>query len=860
MESAQLAISSQSFPIRPSLGHTRPANESGDFDPKLSSSTSTGNMEANHVRGVGGGATGGSGNGVRRRRHKRLIDKSRNARLSPPTISEHHSSYHSHLVNDKLSLSADATEETMVTSTETLDSSVRVRKMPSTPLTTNTISSSLESDPLPQSVVTLTRSFPPPEETPSSQIPPGLKLRNTSRADATDSLSSSERIPRRRRRIYGVDGDQPKSIRNVPRTSVLSPSINGTRPKLLPRPRSNSRVLASRPKPKLLKSSTDPSSTAMKETTVVDDVLMDRAFVIRQNLMNFEMQELAAEAEKAADSGLERFVGSASKFGVQDTPPHRPKFVDDGDFVMPPSRSTDGFRTPLRPKKSFVDNLAHPMEYTPSYFSRKKIPVTSLRNFSEIVPNFSEMHNNIRIHLGREGVDVNTLPELQSRQSLIKNLSDDTQKEDYEDVISQAPSQAGSNSSFSSFAVSSLASLRDIIEYVHRPRSPDDSTIRTSLSNVSQNNTVLPKDLNQSGSLWNTSLDRGNFPADRKKAINTSLSHSPTHFKPAVTSPSYDSDDSSVEFYGRRSPLNLSNQSDPSNVSEMNQRRVSSLSHSRSNAISSDIRRPLLEKRKKSASVSFEIEKANYHMLLDRMQNNTVSTASFDVDQTSCVASLSNVDFGMPSNPTNSEKTSSSTPMANFLHKIQNKFSLKGADGHRSFKADDKDNKDFVTNFFYTNEDTIILDPGGVPTAKQLKLDINPENQRDAYCLPGCGPNDVLSACETVTNYADVIFDWFNVKDSHQGKKKSSIIDPTESEQAINPNWIKGWQQTIDDINGNKRVFSPPKLSVRHIEEYDESTFCSPGSVSQGGSLSCPELKDPQSSCPEIQNNIGCSE
>ena len=58
-----------------------------------------------------------------------------------------------------------------------------------------------------------------------------------------------------------------------------------------------------------------------------------------------------------------------------------------------------------REASKFHHNLP-PMDYTPSsYFSKKKIRVTALREFSEVVPDFRKMHNNIRIHLGQEGVE-----------------------------------------------------------------------------------------------------------------------------------------------------------------------------------------------------------------------------------------------------------------------------------------------------------------------------------------------------------------------------------------------------------------------------------------------------------------------
>ena len=50
-------------------------------------------------------------------------------------------------------------------------------------------------------------------------------------------------------------------------------------------------------------------------------------------------------------------------------------------------------------------------EYTPSYFNKKKIRVTWLREFHEVVPPFERIHDNIRLHLKQRGVDERVLPE-----------------------------------------------------------------------------------------------------------------------------------------------------------------------------------------------------------------------------------------------------------------------------------------------------------------------------------------------------------------------------------------------------------------------------------------------------------------
>jgi hypothetical protein len=63
-------------------------------------------------------------------------------------------------------------------------------------------------------------------------------------------------------------------------------------------------------------------------STVVDDLLMNRALNIRENLRQYEMKELAAEAERAAESGMEKFVGSASKYVEESPIPQTPKYIE----------------------------------------------------------------------------------------------------------------------------------------------------------------------------------------------------------------------------------------------------------------------------------------------------------------------------------------------------------------------------------------------------------------------------------------------------------------------------------------------------------------------------------------------------
>ena len=730
--------------------------------------------------------------------------------------------------------------------------------------------------------------------------------------------------------------EQPTTTTSAMRYPKPRPSSSSLKKKLKEETKSSSNnkaLLASRSKPNLQRHSTAPvmssstmttvnnkSTTTNQETTtnVADDVLMDRAFIIRQNLMNFEMQELAAEAEKAAESGMEKFVGSTSKFGnnAKETPPYRPTFVDNDDidqggdgFVMMTSLSSSrggnlisdqlllstggGFRTPVRQKKSFVDVMDY-TPYTPSYFARKKIPVMSLRNFTEIVPNFNDMHNNIRIHLDREGVNMVTLPKMHKCRSLIKNDTDDTNENEGREVldgggngndgeeevekeivdgdatvISLAPSVA---SSFSSYAVASLTSLREIIDTINRPKSSMDNTSLRPCSSMSNASSGGPSRGGVDQKLKkNKSVDSGLPPARFKRAVASTVNDS-------------DSDDSSVEFYGARraSPLDFfsTNQSVCSNRSNLSSSDINQVP--RKNGITSEIQQPILQRRRigktnstsGAHSVSFETEKANYQALLDRMHNKTLSkTDSFDVDQSSCAPSLTNLEILPTSSGPMSDTMSpnKATPMANFLNKIQNQFS-RSSDGQNN-KDLDEDNKHFVSNFFYTSQNS---DSSGMVDPSTIKLEINPKRRIDSYCLSGCGPNDLIpmQACETAGKFADLVFGWFNVRggggesgSSQHSYKKSAIIDPNHpSEQATNPNWIKTWQQGNESSeNGSehlhsKIIFTPPKLSVRYEQHNHESaSICSPTEQLKLGRDDEWEGSTGMD-CSEIKSNIpGCS-
>ncbi|KAL3811592.1 hypothetical protein ACHAXA_010561 [Cyclostephanos tholiformis] len=750
---------------------------------------------------------------ARLRRQRRLVENGRHVnRRSNQTICEHQSmDWHY-----KLALSAAATADTAALSTPSIESpetpsdSVRVREVPLTPVTDKT------SYP---DIVIASRTFPSTDSS-LNQIPIRHGTKN-SRIAPSYPLPTPKELPRGQRyqssageRWSGGEDCHTNSMPIIPNELLLTPTFNERR--RFPKPKSGG--LASHPKPNLQRYSTAPASPSpFKETNVLDHVLMHRALVIRQNLISFEMQELAEEAEKAAESGLDKFVGSASKFGVEETLPYRPQFAYDEEFVS--SKDGDEFRTPLRSGKSFVDTLTNRIDYTPSYFTRKKIPVRSLRNFSEVVPKFCEMHSNIRIHLESEGVDTNMLPELHTRRSLMLNETEDTDRECGDEVLSQVPSVADSINSFSSYAAASLASIRNNII---GPAS--------SLSNVSLQSFAASKH-HQFGLLKKT-----HHTVVEKKGTST-LPQPPL----SVNS---DSDDSSVEFYGRKSP------SVSSNVSERRKWNPTLSQSSSSNIPVGNMRL----KNVAAHSVAFENEKETYKALLDRMQNspgNRVRATSFDVDQNSCAPSLATLEL-FPSSSTTREKVAS--PVADFLTKLQNQFSLTTEDGHHTPPIDE-DNKLFVTNYFYTMQDSDVAEPNnGLPT---LNLEINPKNHRDSHFLQGCGSNNCLYACDTATKYADRIFNWFLSGKDPKVEKPRSIIDPNSlGEQSPNPKWINSSQpcEPQDQIC-RRKMFVPPKLSFRHTI-HQSGPYCSNQDSAEVGF----ECDDSILACPEIEKPISCPE
>ena len=158
--------------------------------------------------------------------------------------------------------------------------------------------------------------------------------------------------------------------------------------------------------------------------------------------------------------------------------------------------------------------------------------------------------------------------------------------------------------------------------------------------------------------------------------------------------------------------------------------------------------------------------------------------------------------------------------MANFLSKLGRTFSPSNSEDANRKASMDEDSKQFVSNFFYTNETPSDADNQDDAVANP-KLEINPQGHRDAYCLPGCD-GDLLSACDVATKYADKLFEWLSVGDADQRSQTSAIIDPKSSESTTN-------------ASSRRRIFLPPKLSARSAATYEEEHEC-------GDALACPEM------------------
>jgi hypothetical protein len=124
----------------------------------------------------------------------------------------------------------------------------------------------------------------------------------------------------------------------------------------------------------------DKESFNYAKALLESDTELERlAQKISSQIRHSEMLELAVQAEKAADAGLETFSGRPSSFTVDDIPADRPGSYMDGDSAA----------------NDTVDN--------------GKINALELRHISEVIPEFNHLNAHTRTHLFRHSVNESTL-------------------------------------------------------------------------------------------------------------------------------------------------------------------------------------------------------------------------------------------------------------------------------------------------------------------------------------------------------------------------------------------------------------------------------------------------------------------
>jgi hypothetical protein len=203
------------------------------------------------------------------------------------------------------------------------------------------------------------------------------------------------------------------------------------------------------------------------------------------------MQELALEAERAAESGCERFVGGVSRFNTRNNRRYRDDFILEDDCTY--NSGHYGELSPSLFDKSSNTNsrmMCRPLSSrrggggsSNSLFTKRKtLRVTSLREFNAVVPTFEEMHHHLKMHFvtGGTGVDSAMIFKNVKRDETATNndaarrnrqLSSTTTE--YNDDEATHVSNAGSIASFGSF----MSSLRGIVDYVGSGRKSDVGNI-----------------------------------------------------------------------------------------------------------------------------------------------------------------------------------------------------------------------------------------------------------------------------------------------------------------------------------------------------------------------------------------------
>ena len=493
-------------------------------------------------------------------------------------------------------------------------------------------------------------------------------------------------------------------------------------------------------KPQLKRTQTDPSSV-IQRPSLAEDALMNRALIIREDLRQCEMQELAFEAERAAEEGLERFVGSTSKFIGDvngDTQVQRPY---DDDFVLEYATTAGRCYSPQALRKVFTRNEHYP---TPPYFNRKKIRVTSLREFREVVPPFTNMHANIRTHLKQQGVNPMVLPNGESYPLLIERVTHN------DDDIQSYVSQSGS---IVSLAVTSFKNIVDYSrksfnEQIKYPSTQKEYITATPELNEESSSSNKVESYFGSFEFESSGVDVNDQRNLRKQSLRCETPSAP------IVDPFIDdnSDDSSIELYGRRS---MTGRASPSSVNGV----LSGLSDEKTSA-----------------------EDKSHVPLI-------ISPSAMTIDATKS--------------------------MVSFFSNIQHRFSL-SRDDFGSDLAESKEDATFISNYFYTNnQDTDIMNSEGLSNFK-LDINPNRGQQNDAFCIEGCAQNELLYGCETMGNTMDMISSWFNERKREYDQSSASPtkpFDPQTPQINFHHGWTKTLHGEKGD--GQKRVFMPPRLKVK---------------------------------------------
>jgi hypothetical protein len=125
-----------------------------------------------------------------------------------------------------------------------------------------------------------------------------------------------------------------------------------------------------------------------------DERLALMAHRIRSEIRQSEMLELAVEAERAAEAGLESFMGRASTFG--------------DDMAVIESKKLK-HPAALKRNSTYSEGYLRQRPYPRLRPQPKKIRVLALRAVDEVIPPLGEIHSHLRTHLARSNVDEETL-------------------------------------------------------------------------------------------------------------------------------------------------------------------------------------------------------------------------------------------------------------------------------------------------------------------------------------------------------------------------------------------------------------------------------------------------------------------